>query len=83
MCYLENDLFSKRFTNQLQSQGKAFDDKPAGTEIPGKPAILTGTVKISLRYIATASFFIFSSAIPKAGVGVAGVRIASMPESKH
>src|SRR5262245_30800344 len=55
--------------------GRPSFEKPAGTEIPGRPAMLTVTVKMSLRYISIGSPPFSPS--PKAGVGVAGVRIAS------
>ena len=55
--------------------GYPFESCPAGIEIPGKPARLTGTVNISLRYIETGSF-VFSP-ILNAELGVDGVNIAS------
>ena len=48
---------------------------PAGIDIPGKPAKLTGTVKMSFRYIDIGSS-VFSP-ILKAELGVEGVKIAS------
>src|SRR6185295_655383 len=49
-------------------RGKPFAVKPAGTEIPGKPARFTVTVKTSFKYIETGSA-VFSPT-PKAGPGV-------------
>ena len=48
---------------------------PAGIEIAGNPAKLTGTVNISFKYIETGSL-VFSP-ILKAALGVDGVKIAS------
>ena len=48
---------------------------PAGIDMPGRPAKLTGTVNISFKYIETGSF-VFSP-ILKAELGVDGVKIAS------
>ena len=56
-------------------RGKLFLSWPAGTEIAGNPAKLTGTVKISFKYIETGSSFF--SPILKAALGVDGVNIAS------
>jgi len=55
--------------------GYPFLSTPAGKEIPGKPAKLTGTVKISFKYIETGSLVF--SAILNAELGVEGVKIAS------
>ena len=55
--------------------GYPFLSSPAGIEIPGKPAKLTGTVKISFKYIDTGSL-VFSP-ILNAELGVEGVKIAS------
>src|SRR5512135_2141937 len=61
--------------------GVPSDDRPAGTLMPGSPAMLTVTVKMSFRYISTGSPPDFSPT-PKAEDGVAGVRTASTPASK-
>ena len=50
-------------------------DSPPGTEIPGSPAMLTVTVKMSLRYICSGSPL--TSPMPKAGPGVVGVSSTS------
>src|SRR6478672_2038708 len=55
--------------------GVPSDDSPAGTLIPGSPAMFTVTVKMSFIYISTGSPDFSPSA--KAGPGVVGVRIAS------
>src|SRR5262245_2244807 len=55
--------------------GVPSDESPAGTEIPGRPAMFTVTVKMSLRYISRGSPDFSTSA--KAGAGVVGVKIAS------
>src|SRR6476646_4778901 len=55
--------------------GVPSDERPAGTDIPGSPAMLTVTVKMSFRYISTGSPDFSPSA--KAGDGVVGVRITS------
>src|SRR5262245_14621731 len=55
--------------------GVPSEDSPAGTLMPGRPAIFTVTVKMSLRYISSGSPDFSPSA--KAGPGVVGVRIAS------
>ena len=47
----------------------------------GKPAKFTGTVKISFKYISTGFSLIFEFK-GKAGVGVVGVRITSIPLEK-
>src|SRR5690606_34148734 len=52
---------------------------PAGTAMPGSPAMLTVTVNTSLRYIFTGSTLRSCSPMPNAADGVAGVRIASTP----
>ena len=51
------------------------EDSPAGTEMPGSPAMFTVTVKMSLRYICTGSPL--TSPMPKAGPGVVGVSSTS------
>ena len=53
---------------------------PAGTAMPGRPAMFTVTVKTSFKYMAIGSADAFSP-MPKAADGVAGVRIASMPSA--
>ena len=50
--------------------------------MPGKPAMFTVTVKMSLRYISTGSAPAFSP-MPNAADGVAGVRIAWTPCAKQ
>lgn len=50
-------------------------DKPAGTDIPGSPAKLTGIVKMSLMYIVIGSLMF--SPIPNATVGEDGPMIKS------
>ena len=52
-------------------------DRPHGTETPGRPAMLTGSVHASERYIATGS----ASRVPsrKATVGEVGATRASKP----
>ena len=60
--------------------GSPSADKPAGTAMPGRPAMLTVTVNTSLRYISIGSAETFSP-MPKAADGVAGVRIASTPSA--
>ena len=50
-------------------------DSPAGIEIPGRPARLAGTVKTSLRYMATGSSIL--SPMPKAALGAVGVSTTS------
>ena len=50
-------------------------DRPAGTEMPGRPAIFTVTVKMSSRYIAIGSPDFSPNA--KAGLGVVGVSTQS------
>ena len=63
-------------TGSSQAQGITFvGDDSAGIEIAGNPAKLTGTVKISFKYIETGSL-VFSP-ILKAELGVEGVNIAS------
>ena len=49
--------------------------------MPGRPAMLTVTVKTSFRYISIGEASDIASS-PKAAVGVAGVRMASMPAAK-
>ena len=48
---------------------------PPGTEIPGRPAIFTGTVYISSRYISS-GFEVFSPNL-NAGFGAVGIIITS------
>ena len=62
--------------------GKPCASLPAGTAMPGRPAMFTVTVKMSLRYISTGSAPPFSPT-PKAADGVAGVRIALTPLAKQ
>src|SRR5690606_10166220 len=57
--------------------GSPSFDKPAGSERPGSPARLAGTVKTSLRYISSGSSPF--SPKPKAAEGAVGVRMASTP----
>ena len=52
--------------------GKPDLSKPTGKDIPGKPAKLAGTVKISFNYILKGSCFLPNS---KEVVGVDGVKI--------
>ena len=47
-------FFIKRFTNYCKPIGRPFDC-PQGTEIPGKPARLTGVVNKSFAYIVKGS----------------------------
>ena len=54
---------------------------PAGTDIPGKPAKLTVTVKTSFKYISTGSA-VSNFPSSKAADGVVGVKIASIPAAK-
>ena len=53
--------------------GRPWPSSPAGTAMPGRPAMFTVTVKTSLRYMATGSAAKASSPIAKAADGVAGV----------
>src|SRR5262245_25488670 len=55
--------------------GVASEESPAGTDMPGRPAMFTVTVKMSLRYICTGSPE--TSPMPKAGPGVVGVNSTS------
>ena len=55
--------------------GSPSADSPAGTEMPGRPARLAGTVNTSFRYIWIGSS-IFSP-IRKAALGVVGVSSTS------
>src|SRR5262245_12675267 len=55
--------------------GVPSEERPAGTEMPGTPAMLAVTVKMSLRYIWIGSPL--TSPMPKAGPGVVGVRTTS------
>ena len=50
---------------------------PAGTESPGMPAMLAGTVNTSFRYMVMGSSM--RSPCAKAAEGVVGVRSASTP----
>ena len=75
---------SPRRTGGRSAAGRAAGpraESPAGATSPGSPAMLTVTVKTSLRYISTGSAEPFSP-MPKAADGVAGVRIASTPSAK-
>ena len=65
---------SKCFPIICKPTGKPSEN-PAGIDIPGNPAKLTGTVKISYIYIVIGSL-IFSPK-PKATVGVEGPIIKS------
>ena len=56
------------------ANGRPVEDRPAGTAMPGRPAMLTVTVKTSFRYISIGSDEPFSP-MPKAADGVAGVRM--------
>ncbi len=68
--------FVEGAADQLQAQRQAVGrSSPAGTEMPGRPARLTGTVKTSFRYMAIGSS-VFSP-MAKAADGVVGVRITS------
>ena len=62
--------------DELQPDGRP-SDRPAGIEMPGRPAMLTGNVQASDRYIATGS----SRRAPKrnATVGDVGATSASKP----
>ena len=62
--------------------GRPCASRPLGTEMPGRPAMFTVTVKTSLRYISTGSARPFSP-MAKAADGVVGVRMASMPAAKQ
>src|SRR6185312_11519656 len=62
--------------------GRPAASLPAGTAMPGRPAMFTVTVKMSLRYILTGSALMSWSPTPKAADGVAGVRMASTPSLK-
>src|SRR6516164_9691060 len=62
--------------------GKPWLSRPAGTEMPGKPAIFTVTVNTSLRYISIGSARPLSP-MAKAAEGVVGVRIASTTAAKQ
>src|SRR5439155_12754111 len=66
---------SKARPMSCRPRGRPSAVSPAGTEIPGRPARLTGTVKTSLRYMAMGSSM--RSPMANAAVGVAGVRMAS------
>src|SRR5581483_4816820 len=55
--------------------GSEKESRPAGTAMPGRPAMFTVTVNTSFRYISTGSPPDFSP-IPKAADGVAGVSTA-------
>src|SRR5664280_1568940 len=55
-------------------------DRPAGIDIPGRPAMLTGRVQASERYMATGSFIL--APMGKATVGLAGAQIASKPAAQ-
>ena len=55
--------------------GRPSLSTPAGTEMPGRPAIEAGMVNMSLRYMVTGSS-IFSPAA-KAAVGAVGVSSTS------
>src|SRR5207237_71074 len=61
--------------------GRPCASLPAGTAMPGSPAMFTVTVKMSLRYISTGSAPF--SPTPNAADGVAGVRIALPPLAKQ
>ena len=69
-------------TMSCSPSGRPWLSRPAGTEIAGKPAILTVTVNTSLRYISIGSARPFSPHA-KAADGVVGVRMASTPEAKQ
>ena len=62
-------FFVKRFTTNCKPIGRPFDC-PQGTEIPGKPARLTGVVNKSFAYIVKGSSI--SSPILNAVVGAVG-----------
>ena len=55
-------------------------DRPHGTEIPGRPAMLTGRVQASARYIATGSAIRAPNG--HATVGLVGATRASIPVPK-
>ncbi len=55
--------------------GSPLEENPAGTEIPGIPAILAERVKISLKYMVNGSSLF--SPILKAGDGATGDKIKS------
>src|SRR6476620_1648672 len=61
--------------------GRPCASLPAGTAMPGSPAMFTVTVKMSLRYISTGSAPF--SPMPNAADGVAGVRMALTPLAKQ
>ena len=48
---LDQSSFLEMWRNQLQADREPVRGKPAGIAIPGRPAILTGIVKTSVRYI--------------------------------
>jgi hypothetical protein len=62
--------------------GSPWPSTPAGTAMPGSPAMFTVTVKMSLRYISIGSAPPFSP-MPNAADGVAGVSSASTPLAKQ
>ena len=51
----EKRLLVERLADQLQPERHALRDSPAGTAMPGSPAMFTVTVKMSLRYISSGS----------------------------
>src|SRR5262249_30004027 len=61
--------------------GSSCASRPAGTAIPGSPAMFTVTVNTSFRYISTGSAPF--SPRPKAADGVAGVSMACTPALKQ
>src|SRR3569833_2364107 len=73
---------SKGLPITCNPSGRPDASLPAGTAMPGRPAMFTVTVKMSLRYIFTGSAPPFSP-MPKAADGVAGVRIALTPVAKQ
>ena len=55
--------------------GSPSDEKPQGTESPGRPARLQGTVYMSARYMLSGSLVLAPSWKP--ATGEVGVRMAS------
>src|SRR4029078_13461561 len=55
-CAVRNSVASSNgFRFSCSPSGGPSDDNRAGTEMPGRPAILTVTVKMSSRYMAIGS----------------------------
>ena len=51
----EHSLLVEGAADHLQAQRQAVRARPAGTEMPGRPARFAGTVNTSFRYIAIGS----------------------------